>query len=60
MQAHPRRPLQRGQRLDGGAELHAVVGGVELSPAKLQLAVAEDQQRAPAAGPGFPEQAPSV
>jgi hypothetical protein len=45
--------LQRFQRLDGGHQLHAVVGGHALAAEDLLLVRAGAQDRTPAARPGI-------
>ena len=45
------RPLERAQRLDGGGQLHAVVGGLRFAAGKLAPLLAGNQQRTPAPGP---------
>src|SRR3546814_13940294 len=48
-------PLQCLERLDGGGQFHAVVGGGRVGAADFQLAAAKPQQGGPAAGAGIAE-----
>lgn len=49
MQLHFARALQRIERLNGGLQLHAVIGGVWFAAIDFFLAVPHDQKRAPTA-----------
>ncbi|MDT4867555.1 hypothetical protein FQZ97_1024740 [compost metagenome] len=52
-QGHFTGALERGQALDGGHQLHAVVGGIALPTPELALGALVDQQCAPAARAGI-------
>jgi hypothetical protein len=52
-EAHPARPLQRLQPLDGRHQLHAVVGGGRVAAGEFALAIADTKDRPPAARSGI-------